>query len=245
MGAMKRIVRRAIPATAAVAGLGVTAVALPVRSIEKGADDWAANLSANERQEYISADGLKQLPRAYRTALIKSSKTLDERAAIWRTALDNYMHDHSVTPAQEAVLIKVRRALTPDLFDVSRNRDEKRKLVTALHAELRASLGEDAALQLLRWAGPEQVSDSTLPLKERLLLGARRLQPRRLTAAMGYLMPTLSAVNCNCSDDGDCYYFQVCRSPFSCDYYDPGIPGFGCGDYNLYACLHLCSYSGT
>jgi hypothetical protein len=231
-------VRRTLALTVTIAGLVVTAAAMPVQSVRSGARGWATSLSAEERGDYGRADRLAGLPVEYRRALFGELKTAGERAQFWRDVLASYRARHVLTGEQAAVLDRVEVMFTPELFQ-TRLTTSQSWTVGELRRSVASLLGEAAAQELFQTAGSDSYSAATLPVGERLRYTWRSERSPRLARVLGQIVPSLQAAGCNCNKAAnDCYYHQNCgRSPFTCE---PST--WGCGWFWMEECDALCSY---
>jgi hypothetical protein len=244
MASLKAFFWRATITAAAIGGLTVAVLAIPVNSPGAGAEAWAASLTASERLAYGRTDRLASLPSDYRRALARAATSAEERVAFWQATFANFRRHRTLTEAQDAV-VREAEALIPAAFAANVEKSMIAEKLAGVRTRLVSTLGDDVANELLRATGSARTSSQGLPFVERVRYSWRVNRPNKLLAAISYVFPTVEASSsCNCGSQGDCYWEQTCGLPegYSCDPYEPPICGLGCGDWGCYGCWMFCYY---
>lgn len=238
----RTLARRAIPITATMAGLTVTAIAIPTESPKVGAERWVASLAPEALATLIEAKRVAALPPEYRRALSRALRSPEDQARFWKVVVTAYREAHALSSDQLEVLARVEAMITPTLFDPNKTDVERaRALITEARKTVIAAIGDEADQMIFRAAGTYETDDSPLNIAERVRFAWRTHRPAALVQLLKAAVPVLQATDCNCADDGDCYYSTHCNSSTSCSMNDPGWPS-GCGSWNSYPCSWLCSY---
>ena len=233
---LSRGFKRALAAPVTMVGLTIAVAAIPVESVKSGALAWAQSLTNADRLEYASPAQLSQLPVEYRMAVFASLTTAKDRAAVWQGVFATYRRTHALSIEQDAVLSRAESLLSPALFR-SLLTGPKVNEVKATRKAVADALGAAAERELFVTAGEDRGSTASLPLVERLRYTRRCQRPERLVAWVGFVVPGLQALTCNCISTDECGYFMTCGNPVSCN-----TTSWGCGSWWLEPCTSVCYY---
>ena len=239
----RKNIGRAAMGAITIVGLTVAVVAIPIESPRTGAETWVRSLSEAEQMEFSQPNRLRTLPTEYRGALSRALSSPERRAEFWRNVFSAYRTGRVLSREQGQALTSAESLLTGSVAGSSAERVSILSRLSDARAGVVASLGEDAANELFRGIAPAHLGSGGLPIGERLRYLWRMNRPPALVRALNFVVPSVLAATCNCSDETGCSGHATCGVPELCTPYEPPTcPGFGCGDWGCYGCWKVCYY---
>jgi len=178
--------------------------ALGTPDSKQAAQQWVQGLTPSQLSS--AAGAIQSYPFEYRRAIMNAlSPAL--RSSVWQDYIEGYLTANpNLDNATASALQSAIALLTPDLLSRSATDDERAE-IHAIAAQVTASLGEDAALDLLYRLGP---ADGTFPSAEPMTEKLADFLRRSFTLYAG-------GRNCNCNTGWGCDGGTYCSTSLGCN----------------------------